>query len=202
MVEQKGKIQQQQMQWQGVDLTQGILLELQPKDNMAYYIIAINQQPCRATRYYYFTAKQYPTQTKTTDDTPYQEMNVQLTILPAPMNRNFYVYNQSEWQRLSYSALTTTYKSTNAKTRIATNSAQLANAMKYYQDKIDKKFGYYQGRLTTDEIKRIQAQGNNITLFIHGYCVDYGDYSTDFEIGLSEDSGCEGINKTPSVLWQ
>ncbi len=143
-----------------IDLSQPLLLRFTGnKDNQVLFTSAIDNKPIKPHLY-----------DKLTIDSHTNEKKLTLTVLFPVIIFNFRVETISAFEKLLQQ------EGLRLSTQEKTNLQQTL----HYFTSLPKKFWRYRRtRLTREEIAYLKNNGNNATLFIHGYNVPFGRFNKD-----------------------
>lgn len=197
-----GAIQQQTLTIHHIDVSKPWALYLGTDINhLAMFAIAVQDKPCRATRWVYADAGQYPTTTLLQDNINVHIQTVSVMVLRLPSHMNYRLYNMAHLQQLGQPALASTFNTPALRQKIMQLWQQAQLAAGDFKDVAPLGDPYVRAELTNEEIAAIKANGNNVTLFIHGYDVAYGEYANDFTYKeeKSPNVNYATLAKTPTI---
>lgn len=178
-----GIIKNNQIELTKINLDKPWLLEMRDTEHkMAMYIIAVNGQSCNPTRMLYAKQGQYPLKTETCPKSgnEIRNTNVQLTLLPLPMNFNFRMYSkqrlQNHMQKIPHE-----FQVSKVRHMLQQDWDHINTALTFFEDNLRDGDPYYRTHFSQEEINYIKNTGNNVTLFIHGFNVPYGNFGHAFD---------------------
>jgi type VI secretion system secreted protein VgrG len=182
-----GTIKQAQLEVKGIDLEQPFSIELtDPNSHQALYVIAQQGKPCAPNNCWLISANSNEIKQKTDPQLPdkiIQTRQVILSVLHPVIHFNFRIATLQHIEQLYTAAgLSTADIDIN---NVKTNLQYFTPDENVNNDRC--------ALFTPEQIHFLKENGNNATLFIHGYSVGYGEYGKDFVL-RQDDAG-------ETIIW-
>lgn len=185
-----------------IDVARGFYLELwDPKTEQTLYCVAKQAQPCAPLSLCFIDANLGIL--KNEQDTNFSETTkksrtIYLTIIPPMQYFNFRIEN-----RINFGAICEQYKIN----LMPQDQHIIENNLSYFNSSsLSRNVNSCRGPFTENEIQFFKDNGNNVTLFIHGYNVPLGDFGEAFELMVfdSDENPPEvlGFKKTVATFYR